>query len=652
MPAVRAMVCAMQHRGPDDSGVFRGANVVLGMTRLSIIDVSASAHQPFCNPEKTLCIVYNGEVYNFRAERRLLEARGHSFSSSSDTEVVLRMYEHYGDDFLLRLRGMFALAIYDARRGPGRERLLLARDPFGIKPLLYARAGGGLVFASELKALLASGLVERTVDPEALRLLLTFGCVAQPRTMISGVRMLAPAHRLIVERGREHVERYWTLARDRHPELRTASYEDSVARLSELLRESVRLHLVSDVPVGAFLSGGVDSSLLVALMAQAVGPGVKTFSVGYEAEGADLDESSEARETAAFLGTEHTHVLVRGLDVRDQISRIASGLDQPSADGVNTYFVSQAARRAVKVAISGTGSDELFAGYYWFTAMVLEQRRERDAPWESLARRALASIARRPVFDRLALADGERLWRVRNGAGFLTKFTSFHNNNFSPPEAARVLHADLRRRTRAGRATDYDLKDFDELPDGSVVERTSALSLRAYLNNRLLRDIDAASMSHSLEVRVPFVDREIVDAALSLPDGVKLGDLSNGEQSGFDTYRATGSKRIILDIARPLLPEDFDDRLKRGFQMPFAAWLKGSLREVLSDALSESQVRKRGLLDAGAVSAVQRAFMETDANPHRNRVKPWILMMLELWCREVLDRPALPRPDSDSRPAA
>ncbi|HEX8335677.1 MAG TPA: asparagine synthase (glutamine-hydrolyzing) [Pyrinomonadaceae bacterium] len=603
--AVRAMVGAMRHRGPDDSGVFRDADVVLGMTRLSIIDVSDGAHQPFHNPEKTLCIVYNGEVYNFQAERGLLEGRGYSFSSASDTEVVLRMYEHYGDDFLLRLRGMFALAIYDKRRGPGRERLLLARDPFGIKPLLYARARGGLVFASELKALLESGLVERSIDPEALRLLLTFGCVQQPRTMIDGVRMLPPAHRMIVERGHERVERYWVLARDRRPELRTARYEDLVAHQSELLRESVRLHLVSDVPVGAFLSGGVDSSLLVALMAQVVGTGLKTYSVGYEAEGADVDESDEARRTAHFIGADHTHVLVRGSDVREQINLIASGLDQPSADGVNTYFVSQAARRGVKVAISGTGSDEIFAGYYWFTALLLEQRRG-----------------------------------AHDGADFLDKFAAFQSNNFSPPEAARVLHPELRRQAGVGRTAGHDLREFDELPDGSLVERTSALSLRAYLNNRLLRDIDAASMSHSLEVRVPFVDREIVDAALSLPDAVKLGDLSNRAQSGFDTYRATGSKRIILDIARPLLPEGFDERTKRGFQMPFTAWLKGPLREVLADALGEEQVRRRGLLDAREVSAVRRAFMETDADPHRSRVKPWILMMLELWCREVLDRPA------------
>src|SRR5919205_33638 len=398
--AVRAMVGAMRHRGPDDSCLFRDANVALGMTRLSIIDVSADAHQPFLNPEKTLCVVYNGEVYNFRSERRLLEGRGYAFTSASDTEVVLRMYEHYGDDFLLRLRGMFALAIYDRRGGLDAERLLLARDPFGVKPLLYARAGGGLVFASELKALLASGLVAREVDPEALRLLLTFGCVAQPRTLVAGVRMLPPAHRMIVERGRERVERYWALARDSRPELRGARYEDLVAHLSELLRESVRLHLVSDVAVGAFLSGGVDSSLLVAPMAQESGPGGKTFSVGYGAEGADVDESEEARRTADFIGANHTHVLVRGRDVRDRIEHIAAGLDQPSADGVNTYFVSRAARRGgVKLAVSGTGSDEIFAGYYWFTALLLEERRG-----------------------------------ALDGADFLDRFAAFHSNNFSPQE--------------------------------------------------------------------------------------------------------------------------------------------------------------------------------------------------------------------------
>src|SRR2546421_283897 len=269
--AVGAMVAAMHHRGPDDSGVLSDERATLGMTRLAIIDTSSGGHQPMQTPDGLISVVYNGELYNFREERRLLEARGQTFRSTSDTEVVLRMYEHHGDDFLKRMRGMFALAVYDRRGGPGRERLLLARDQMGIKPLLYARAGERLVFASEIKALLASGLVRADVDPVSLRLLLTYGSVYQPRTILSGVRMLLPAHRLVVESGRERVERYWSLGLDRREGLRQRPYEELVEEVASVLEESVRLQMVSDVPLGAFLSGGLDSSLLVALMARQAG---------------------------------------------------------------------------------------------------------------------------------------------------------------------------------------------------------------------------------------------------------------------------------------------------------------------------------------------------------------------------------------------
>ena len=286
------------------------------------------------------------------------------------------MYQYYGDDFLLRLRGMFALAIYDKRRGHKRARLLLARDHLGIKPLLYAILGDKLVFASELKAILASGLVPGEIDPVALRLLLTFGSVYQPRTMIREVKMLPPAHRLIIEKGRHHLERYWSLGLNRRPELKTLPYDQAVVELSRVVEDSVRQHLVSDVPVGAFLSGGVDSSLLVAMMARSAEGKVKTFSVGFEARGTAIDESGDAHRTANSLARIIPMYLVRGIDVRDRIHHISRALDQPSVDGVNSYFVSLAAREAVTVAISGTGGDELFAGYPWFINMVPREQRE------------------------------------------------------------------------------------------------------------------------------------------------------------------------------------------------------------------------------------------------------------------------------------
>ncbi len=606
---------------------------MLGFARLAIIDLSAAGHQPMANPDQTIWIICNGEVYNFQSERKLLEDKGHTFVSSSDTEVVLHMYEHYGDDFLLRLRGMFALAIYDKRRGTGNERLLLARDHLGIKPLLFSRVGRRFVFASEMKALLASGLITPEIDPVALRQLLTFGSVLQPRTMLRKVKMLLPAHRLIIEHGRERLERYWSLALDRCSGLRTQPYEAVVEAVASALKESMRLHMISDVPLGAFLSGGVDSSILTAIMAQEAGHKVKTFSVGFESEGADIDESSKACQTAQFLGTDHTHVLVKGAEVRDQIEDIAAALDQPSVDGVNSYFISQAARRAVTVAVSGTGGDELFAGYPWFQAMVaLRQETDRQGRVNTIVKRILAAIAQHPTLDPFLLKrGGGRLYRARERGGFLTQYAKNYQI-FGDLGAAQLLSPHLRRAAQAGRCSSHDLKMIDELSGGSVIERVTGLCLRGYTNNQLLRDIDAASMVHSLEVRVPFLDHTVVDLALSLPDNAKLNGPLSVTASEHNTYRETGAKRALIDVGRPLLPKDFDLRPKKGFAMPFAAWLKGPLKDVLMETLSDEQVCRRGLFDVKEVAATRDGFLA--GRFHWSR--PWLLMMFELWCRKVL----------------
>lgn len=621
------MVAAIRHRGPDDSGVYCDENVSLGMARLAVIDLNPTGHQPMSNPEQTVWIVYNGEVYNFQEQRTHLEKLGYHFVSTSDTEVVLRLYEHFGDDFLLRLRGMFALAIYDKRQGPGRERLLLARDQLGIKPLLFAEQKGRLIFASEIKALLASGLVEREIDPNALRLLLTFGSVYQPHTMLKGVKMLLPAHRLIVEGGRTRIERYWSLARDRYPELRSSSYREQVQALSEALTESVRLQMVSDVPLGAFLSGGVDSSILVALMAREAGERVKTFSVGFEAEGADIDESADALKTAEFLGTDHAHVLVRARDVRDRILHIASALDQPSVDGVNSYFVSWAARQGMTVAISGTGGDELFAGYPWFLNMVKEG--QHGTP---LLDRTMSTLALPTLLDDLPFAQLRRLvFKARAKAGFLNRY-ALQYQIFGSAGAFEMISSELRHQAQAGRAEYHDLITIDELNIGSTIERVTGLCLRGYTNNQLLRDIDAVSMSHSLEVRVPYLDAVITDMALSLPDETKL-DSTAAQADAPRTYRATGVKRILIDVGRPLLPKDFDIQPKRGFAMPFDAWLRGDLREIFLDVLSETRVTRRGWFNPNLVTAIKKDFMDGRAS----WPQPWLLMMTELWATQVLD---------------
>ncbi len=657
--AIEPMVAAMRHRGPDNQGVYHDAKVTLGMNRLAIIDVSAAGHQPMQNRNGTVWIVYDGEVYNFQSERELLEAKGYSFSSSSDTEVVLRMYEHYGDDFVLRLRGMFALAIYDKRRGPGHERLLVARDHLGIKPLLFARVGGRLVFASEIKALLASGLIKPEIDPVALRMLLAYGSVYQPRAILRGVSMLLPAHRIIIEQGKERIERYWSLGVDRRPGLRERPYEELVAEVADVLEESVRLQMVGDRPLGAFLSGGIDSSLLVAMMARMSGHKVKTFSGGFEEEGAAIDESEDAEQTARFLGTDHTRVIIQGTEVHDRIQHIASSLDQPSIDGVNSYFVSLAARQAVTAVISGAGGDALFAPWPWFIiSMALDRmHHQAEPPWRAMARSLLTAIAGLRAFDPLVLwpkayeglwskalrrssmlwnaKNHDRLWNARNRGGFLTKYANVYQI-FGALGAARLLSPELRWPAQAGRPPHYDLRMIDELPEGSTIERVSGLTLRGYTNNQILRDIDAVSMAHSLEVRAPYLDPLVADTALSLPDSAKMGDLTKLPAPEQNSYRETGAKRILIDVGRPLLPKDFDLRPKRGFAMPFDSWLRGPLREVLLDTLSEEQIRRRGLLDVQEALAVKNNFLEGTLGWSW----PWLLMMLELWCREVLDQPS------------
>jgi asparagine synthase (glutamine-hydrolysing) len=326
-------------------------------------------------------------------------------------------------------------------------------------------------------------------------------------------------------------------------------------------------------------------------------------------------------------------VVVRGDDVRDRISEIAFALDQPTVDGINSYFVSMAARQRVTVAISGTGGDELFAGYPWFEQMAFEDMRRQSIPWKSAAKSLLSSVARQPVLDSLVpLRGGYRFGTWRDDNGFLARYYAT-NPMFEAPWTARLLAHDLRNAAKAGRSPHYDLAALDELPDGSIVERVTGVCLRGYTTNQLLRDIDAASMAHSLEVRVPFLDPVVADLALSLPDNAKMGAAPRLPSASPRSYREAGTKRILLDIAKDLLPPGFDTHAKSGFSMPFNTWLKGPLRGVLDDTLSDHSVLKRGWLESSAVAEVRNQFLSGLIE----WPQPWLLMMLELWAREVLD---------------
>lgn len=629
------MVAAMRHRGPDDNGTYFDSKISLGMTRLAILDVSDAGHQPMTVEDESIWMVYNGETYNFKSERKILEEKGCKFISGSDTEVILKMYREYGDDFLKRLRGMFAVAIYDKRGGFGKERLLLARDHFGIKPLLYANIGEQIIFASEIKTLLASGLIKPEIDPVGLRYLLTYGSVCYPHSIIKDIKMLPPAHKLEVENGEMKVERFWSLGVNRRPELREMPYEELVEEVGSVLKESVKLQMVSDVPIGAFLSGGIDSSLMVAMMSEAADKRMKTFSVGFGKEGAKIDESIEAELIARHIGTDHTRVEVNQRDVRDDIEKFAFGLDQPSSDGVNTYFVSKAASKDVTVAISGNGGDELFAGYGWFIFMQMELEKQRENPASAKMKSLASAFFQRDVFNPLIPGKGGlMIHRLRNAGEFLNRFAANSWQLFGGRDTARLIAKDLRSEAQVGRSLHLDLMKMDEIPDGTILERVSALSLRGYNTNQLLHDSDTVSMINSLELRVPFLDPFVADTAFSLPDSSKLrikGELSFAQNL---SYRETGAKRILLDIGKDMLPAGFDEKPKRGFGMPHESWLRGSLREVYLDTLSEKQVAARGILDVSEVEKIKNAF----ANHNLEALKIWTLMILELWCRKVLDK--------------
>ena len=625
----QAMVSAMRHRGPDDRGIYVDAAAALGMTRLAVIDLSAAAHQPMSNEQESVWLVYNGETYNFAHERKMLEDRGHKFRSHSDTEVALRLYLEFGDAFVERMRGMFAVAVYDRRGGPGRERLVLARDHFGIKPLLYAETATGLVFASEIKALLASGLVAPDVDAQSLWFLLAFGAVPQPATILQGVQMLPAGHRMIVERGRRRVEPFWRLRAGRR-EVQGLPYSEHVSLIRQGLEASVSKQIVSDVPIGAFLSGGIDSAALVGLMATTTGATVKTFSIGFGGEGRELDETDDAARVAGMMGTQHSRIEILGDDVRDRIEGFARALDQPSVDGLNSWLVSAFAAKHVTVAISGTGGDELFAGYPWFGAVAAGPAARR-----SVFARSVVGAAKLASWLPLSLVPPGLPARGAEKLAAMRSVPSAFGRQLQIMGLARArsLLAKGLRSTPDLQSAERVFQQADLLRDAApdMVSRISALCIGTYLQNQLLRDIDAVSMASSLEVRVPFLDVDLVETALSLPDSSKLARPASAG-SGY-SYAESGAKRVLIDAVRDLLPPDIASQRKHGFTMPMTAWLRGPLREIREATLSPRAVAARGLLNPEEIKRIHRRFLEGNA--------PWPLvwlpMILELWCREVLD---------------
>jgi asparagine synthase (glutamine-hydrolysing) len=577
------MVQREHHRGPDDRGFCSSGPATLGMCRLAIID-PANGHQPMTSPDGRFSLIFNGAIYNHRELRGGLAGRGWNFRTNCDTEVLLAALALDGSAGLPRLRGMFAFALWDSVE----QKLFAARDPLGIKPLYYARLPEtGIVFASELNALLASGRVPREIDPVSVSEYLAWFSVPAPRTIYHGIANLPAGHCLTIDAaGRLKTGPWWQMPAPVSPGRATTNYHDFVHGLRHQLEDSIRAHRVADVPVGAFLSGGMDSTAVVGLMMQGGASRLKTFSLIFGESG--YSEQASARLAAETFGTDHHEEVITGARVAADLPRILGSFDQPTGDGINTYYASQTARQGgVSVALSGLGGDELFGGYPSFRDL---PRLRRLLPlWRQLPDRWRAGVV-----DRLRARRGAR---ARKLADFLAHARDLHElaslQRRVLPEAARLSLLSPETRALAQRLGPNHpmLEDFAfELIGADAFQVISAWELRTYMADVLLRDSDVFSMANSLELRVPFVDRVLLEWLWPQPDYFK--------------YDPRRQKRALADAVADLVPTAIRDRPKQGFALPFAQWMLGELRPFLEETFSATSLDSCPWLDTVATAQV------------------------------------------------
>src|SRR3989454_7093699 len=600
---VGRMCAAMVHRGPDDEGSVRLDGVTFGMRRLSIIDVEGG-HQPIHNEDSTVWVVQNGEIYNHLELRDILVTAGHSFTTQSDTEVLVHGYEEWGEAMVERLNGMFAFAVLDRRL----RRVLLARDRMGIKPLHYAVDGRRLVFASELKALLCDPVLRRVIDPVALDEYLALEFVPSPRSMVRGISKLPPAHTLewFPGSGMHRLHRYWapTLGEDEGGQP-AHSVDERCEELRAVLRESVRKELISDVPLGVFLSGGIDSSAVAAMMSQ-LGGDVKSFSVGFAER--SFDESQYARQVATHLGTDHHELTLEPAMLLGLIPKLSSLLDEPLGDAsvIPTYLLSEFTRRHVKVALGGDGGDELFGGYPTLQAHRLAGYYLR-AP--ALLRRAIVE----PLVQRLPVSRGNlsfdfRAKRFVSGAAHpVAERHRRWMGSFASEELTALL-------SREGRASLGDANGGDEFGSYDPLNRVLMMDMRLYLENDILVKLDRASMMASLEGRVPLLNNDFVAYATSLPLRMKL--------------RGMRSKFLLKRALRGVLPDRILNRPKKGFGIPVAEWFRGPLKEQMLSVLAPDRLSREGFFEPRAVRDLIDDHL---AGRRDNRKQLWTLFAFQLW---------------------
>jgi asparagine synthase (glutamine-hydrolysing) len=598
-----------RHRGPDDEGAYGDGPVALGMRRLSIIDLEGG-HQPLTNEDRTLWLVANGEIYNYRELARELRSRGHRLRTGSDCETLLHLYEEFGDGFLERVNGMFAFALWDCRR----RRLVVGRDRVGVKPLYVANDGRRLAFASEAKALLCVPGVTPELDSDALGAYLALGYVPAPLSIFRGIRKLPPATLLTVEDGRVSEQTYWRVPQHVDANVDEATW---IAQVRERLEAAVKAQMVSDVPIGAFLSGGIDSSAVVAFMSAHSDRPIKTYSIGFDGGTAEAfyNELPHARRIATLFGTEHHEIVVRP-DVVELIPRLLWHMDEPIADSafVTTYLVSEFARRDVTVILSGVGGDELFAGYRRYLGNHYHQRFDR---LPTGLQRAMTAVGARlpsdrhsPLLNAMRLAKG---FLASAGLPLEERYRSYVEV-FDEASAAEVLAVPLSRAAQplasafAGAGSDDDLN------------RMLAVDAASQLPDDLLLLTDKMSMAVSLECRVPLLDHELFELAARIPQSIKL--------------RGGRLKHVMKESLADVLPGDILNRKKRGFGTPMGAWLKGALAPLMRQLLSRESIERRGLLCYPAVEKLMRAH---DANRIDGTDRLLALLNLEIWARLYLD---------------
>jgi len=602
-----AMNSTLIHRGPDDEGYYLDGPVGLGSRRLSIIDLEGG-RQPIHNEDETVWIVFNGEIYNFRELRLLLEKLGHHFYTCSDTEAIVHAYEEFGGECVDYLNGMFAFALWDKPR----QRLFIARDRLGIKPLYYTQLQGMLVFGSELKAVVAHPTVERRVDLVALNEYLSFEYVPTPRTIFQGIRKLSPGHTLTLERGQMRVKRYWDIQLGRSETSQPRGKADYVAELRETLREAVRQELVSDVPIGVLLSGGLDSSAVAAMMAELMPGNVKSFSIAFDDP--SFDESKYAKLVARHLGTEHYQLTLTAGITLDLLSDIAQFLDEPLGDSsvIPTYLLSQFTRQHVKVALGGDGGDELFAGYSTLQAHRLVEYYERIVPGVVRYRLVPWVVDRLPVsHDNISFDFKAR--RFISGRGvpieerhhrWMGSFTPAQKRELLQPWLAAAVKDTYRVAFEHSRACEAE----------EWVNRVLYLDMKLYLEGGMLPKVDRASMANSLEVRVPLLNHTLVEYMAGLPHELKL-------------HRMT-TKYLLRLALRGLVPDAILRRGKKGFNMPVAKWLAGPLRSLAEDMFSQERLKREGFFNP---TYVRQLLDEHLAGQRDHRKLLWTLLMFELW---------------------